>query len=329
MNEAAEAELAAIRDGKVYVAGHRGMVGSALVRRLETAGCRRLLLRGRDELDLTDQAQVRRFFESERPDYVFLAAARVGGILANRDHPAQFIYDNIAIAANVVHAAHRCSTRRLLNLGSSCIYPRDAPQPIPEEALMTGALEPTNAAYAHAKIAAIKLCEGYNRQYGTDFRSLMPTNLYGPRDNFDLESSHVVPALIRKFDEAKRGRSAAVEIWGTGQPRREFLHVDDLADACLFFMGLPASALRAVTEPDRSHVNVGCGADLSIADLAARIGRIVGFEGRIAFNTRYPDGTPRKLLDVSRMTALGWNARLTLDEGLAETYRWYLDNVAA
>ncbi len=329
MNEAQQAELAGIRAGKVYVAGHRGMVGSAIVRRLAADGCARLVLRGHDELDLADQAQVRGFFEAERPDYVFLAAARVGGILANRDHPAQFIYENLAIAANVAHAAHRCSTRRLLNLGSSCIYPREAPQPIPEEALMTGALEPTNAAYAHAKIAAIKLCESYNREYGTDFRSLMPTNLYGPRDNFDLQSSHVVPALIRKFHEARRTRAPAVEIWGTGRPRREFLHVDDLADACLFLMSLPAEALRAVTEPDRSHVNVGCGEDLSIAELATTIGRIVGFEGGISFNPRYPDGTPRKLLDVSRMRALGWTARRKLDEGLAETYRWYLDHVAA
>jgi GDP-L-fucose synthase len=329
MNEAQQAELAGIRAGKVYVAGHRGMVGSAIVRRLEAAGCRRLVSRAHDELDLTDQAQVHRFFETERPDYVFLAAAKVGGILANRDHPAQFIYENLAIAANVVHAAHRHSARRLLNLGSSCVYPREAPQPIREEALMIGALEPTNAAYAHAKIVAIKLCESYNREYGTDFRSLMPTNLYGPRDNFDLQHSHVVPALIRKFHEAKQGRAPAVEIWGTGRPRREFLHVDDLADACLSFMCLPAEALRAVTEPDRSHVNVGCGADLSIAELAAKIGRIVGFEGSISFNAHFPDGTPRKLLDVSRMQALGWSARKSLDEGLSDTYRWYLDNVAA
>ena len=329
MSESQGSELARIKDGKVYIAGHQGMVGCALVRRLEGAGCSRLLLRTRAQLDLTNQAQVNSFFDRERPDYVFMAAAKVGGILANSTHPAEFIYENLAIAINVIHAAHEFSTRRVLNLGSSCIYPRDSIQPIPEEGLMAGPLEVSNAPYAHAKIAAIKLCESFNREYGTDFRSVMPTNLYGPNDNFDLESSHVLAALIRKFHEARSKGTPTVEVWGTGKPRREFLHVDDVADACLFVMSVSQEELATVTEADRSHLNVGSGADLSIEELASEISSAIGYAGKIEFNTQYPDGTPRKLLDVSRMTTLGWTTSKSLKEGITETYRWFLDNVIA
>ena len=325
MSESQDSELAGIKEGKVYVAGHRGMVGRALVRRLESAGCSRLLLRTRAQLDLTNQAQVHSFFDKERPDYVFMAAAKVGGILANSSYPAEFIYENLAIAINVIHAAHKFSTRRVLNLGSSCIYPRDSVQPIPEESLMAGPLEVSNAPYAHAKIAAIKLCESFNREYDTDFRSVMPTNLYGPNDNFDLESSHVLPALIRKFHEAKANGTPTVEVWGTGKPRREFLHVDDVADACLFLMSVTQEKLATVTDENRSHLNVGSGADLTIEELASEIGSAVGYAGRIEFNSKYPDGTPRKLLDVARMTTLGWTASKSLKVGVSETYRWFLD----
>jgi len=317
-----------LRDARVFVAGHRGMVGSAIQRQLEAAGCRQLILRGRDELDLTSQAQVDAFFAAERPDYVFLAAARVGGINANGTWPADFIRDNLAIAANTIHAAHAHGCRRLLFLGSSCIYPRLAPQPMPEEALLTGPLEPTNEPYAIAKIAGIKLCESYNRQHGTDFRSVMPTNLYGPNDNFDLETSHVLPALIRKFHEAKVAGAQGVEIWGSGTPRREFLHVDDLAEACLFVMSLPKERYAAATRPMLSHLNVGTGTDLSILELAAAVRDVTGFRGGIHLNPAYPDGAPRKLLDVSRLANLGWTARTTLPEGLAATYDWYRRSLA-
>lgn len=301
----------------IFVAGHRGLVGSALVRRLGSGGYRNLLLPSRTELDLQDQAAVDRFFDTERPDIVFLAAARVGGILANATYPADFITSNLGIGLNVVTAAHRTGVRRLLNLGSSCVYPREAPQPMREEHLLTGPLEPTNEPYAVAKIAVLKLCESYNRQWGTDFISVMPTNLYGPGDNFDLETSHVLPALMRKFHEAKAAGTGEVMVWGSGRPRREFLHVDDLADACVFLM--------EQAEPPEL-VNVGLGRDLSIAELAETIRDVVGFQGRITFDASKPDGTPRKLLDVSRLEAAGWRARIPLRAGIEDTYRWFLEH---
>ncbi len=302
-------------DARVYVAGHRGLVGSAIIRALKARGYRNLILRTSAELDLRDSAAMASFFEKERPDYVFLAAAKVGGILANSTYPAQFIYDNLMIQANVIHAAYRQAVRKLLFLGSSCIYPKHAPQPIKEEYLLTGPLEPTNEPYAVAKIAGIKLCQGYNRQYGTNYISMMPTNLYGPNDNFDMENSHVLPALLRKFHEAKTQNKPEVEIWGTGKPRREFLYVDDLADACLFLMD---------RYKDNEPVNVGTGNDISIKDLATLVANIVGYKGSIMFNTIMPDGTPRKLLDVSRLHSLGWRERYSLEEGLRLTYDWYL-----
>ncbi len=316
---------AALRTGRIFVAGHRGMVGSAIVRRLESLGCRDPLLRSHAELDLTRQAAVEAFFQAERPDYVFLAAARVGGILANSSRPADFILENLLIAAHVIEAARVAGVKRLVFLGSSCIYPRLAPQPMTEEALLTGALEPTNEPYAIAKIAGIKLCEASNRQHGTDFRSLMPTNLYGPGDNYDLESSHVIPALIRKFHEARVGGASAVEIWGSGEPRREFLHVDDLAAACVLLMEAPKAALEAVVTPTRSHLNVGTGTDITIAELARLVREVTGYAGEIRFNPAYPDGTPCKLLDVSRIRSLGWQPKIGLREGLAATYREYAE----
>lgn len=328
MNEPDAQGLALLRSGSLYVAGHQGMVGSALVRRLQEAGCRQLLLRTRRELDLTRQAEVEAFFHTERPENVIVAAARVGGIHANNTWPADFSYDNLSIAANVIGAAFRSGVRRLLFLGSSCIYPRLAPQPMPEECLLTGPLEPTNEPYAIAKIAGIKLCESFNRQHGTDYRSLMPTNLYGPGDNFDLATGHVVPALMRRFHEAKAAGAATVEVWGSGTPRREFLHVDDLADACLFAMCLPREVYAAATRPMLSHLNVGTGRDIAIRELALLIRDIVGYPGEISFNAAYPDGTPRKLLDVSRLTALGWQARIPLRQGLEQTYAWYLQHRA-
>ncbi|MCB1870147.1 MAG: GDP-L-fucose synthase [Gammaproteobacteria bacterium] len=305
------------QDAKIYVAGHRGLVGSAIVRQLRNQGYENLLLRTRVELDLTSQLEVRGFFRSETPDYVFLAAAKVGGIHANDTYPADFIVDNLAIELNVIRAAYKNGVKRLLFLGSSCIYPKQAPQPLREEYLLTGPLEPTNEPYAVAKIAGIKMCESYNRQYGSEFVSVMPTNLYGPNDNFDLENSHVLPALIRKFHEAKERGDDKVVVWGTGSPRREFLYVDDMAAACVFVMNRDGYT---------DMVNIGVGEDVRISDLARLVGEVVGFEGEIVFDPGKPDGTPRKLLDVSRLQALGWSAKTGLREGIEETYRWYLKN---
>jgi GDP-L-fucose synthase len=316
-------------DARVYVAGHRGLVGSALLRRLVDAGFRHIITRSHRELDLTRQQSVEHFFRQQRPDYVLLAAAKVGGIRANATEPAEFIYQNLAIETNVIHAARVFGTRRLLFLGSSCIYPRLAAQPMAEEALLTGTLEPTNEPYAVAKIAGIKLCESYNRQYGTDFRSVMPTNLYGPNDRFDLQASHVIPALLRKFHEAKLAGRPTVEVWGTGRPRREFLHVDDLADACLFVLDLGRETYLRNTQPMLSHLNVGTGTDVSIAELAEAVRRVVGFPGQVVFNPSLPDGAPRKLLDVTRINALGWRAKIGLQDGLESVYRWFVENSAA
>jgi len=309
---------------KIFIAGHRGMVGSAIARALARNGSVALVTRTHAELDLTDPRQVRAFFESERPRTVYLAAARVGGIHANNTYPADFIYDNLMIQANVIHEAWRSGVERLLFLGSSCIYPKLAQQPITESSLLTGKLEPTNEPYAIAKIAGIKLCESYNRQHGTDFRSVMPTNLYGPGDNYHPENSHVLPALIRRFHEAKLGSSPSVTIWGTGTPRREFLHVDDMASACLHVMNLPREAYAAATAPMESHINVGCGEDVSIAELARIVAGVVGYEGRIEYDTSKPDGTPRKLMDVSRLATLGWRARTSLADGIHTTYQDFL-----
>jgi len=305
------------KDARVFVAGHRGLVGSAVVRRLEAEGFSRIATATREQLDLRDQAAVNYWFRAHRPEYVFLVAGTVGGILANSTRPAEFIYDNMMIHATVVHAAHLFPVKRLLYLGSSCIYPRDCPQPMKEEHLLSGPLEPTNEPYAIAKIAGIKLCQAYRKQYGCDFISAMPTNLYGPNDNFDLASSHVLPALIRKFHDAKEEGRPEVTIWGTGSPRREFLHVDDLADACLFLMRRYDAA---------EHVNVGTGCDLTIRELAETVRGIVHPEARLVFDAAKPDGTPKKLLDVSRLHALGWRHRIGLREGIESSYRWFLEN---
>lgn len=296
---------------KIYIAGHRGMVGSAILRRLKEAGYQHFVLRTSAELDLRNQAAVFDFFQQERPDYVFLAAARVGGILANKTYRAEFIYDNLQIEANVIHAAYLSGVKKLMFLGSSCIYPRLAPQPIKEEYLLTGPLEPTNEPYAIAKIAGIKLCEAYRAQYGCHFISVMPTNLYGINDNFDLETSHVLPALLRKFHEARVKGIPEVVVWGTGKPRREFLYVDDLADACVYLMNL---------EEEPNLVNIGTGEDISIAELAELIRQIVGYQGNIVYDTSKPDGTPRKLLDVSLLHRLGWHHRTSLEEGIRKVY---------
>ena len=311
---------------KIYVAGHRGMVGSAIVRQLEQRGNVDLVLRRRDELNLLDSREVNDFFARENIDQVYLAAAKVGGIVANNTFPADFIYENMMIESNIIHAAHSHNVNKLLFLGSSCIYPKFAPQPMPEEYLLTGVLEPTNEPYAIAKIAGIKLAESFNRQYGRDYRSLMPTNLYGPGDNFHPENSHVLPALIRRFDEAVRDGRDEVVIWGTGTPRREFLHVDDLASAALHVMSLPKDEYRSVAPERQSHLNVGTGTDLTIADLAHTVAAVTGFDGRLTFDASKPDGTPRKLLDVSRLASLGWRAGIGLPEGLRSTYDWFLAN---
>ncbi len=309
---------------RIFVAGHRGMVGSALVRALRRRGGCELLTPSHAELDLLEQAAVRRFLADTRPDQIYLAAAKVGGIHANNTYPAEFIYQNMMMECNVIHSAHEVGVNRVLFLGSSCIYPKCAPQPMPEEALLTGPLEPTNEPYALAKIAGIKLCESYNRQYGHDYRSVMPTNLYGPGDNFHPENSHVVPALLARFHEAARTGAETVTVWGSGHARREFLHVDDMADACLYVMDLPPETYRAHTEPMRSHLNVGTGQDCTIADLAATVARVTGFTGTLAFDASKPDGTPRKLLDVSRLEKLGWRASIALEAGLRDTYAWFL-----
>jgi GDP-L-fucose synthase len=303
---------------RVWVAGHRGMVGGALVRRLAREDCGILTL-AREDCDLRRQGEVERWLGAARPEVVVVAAARVGGILANAASPAEFLYDNLMIEANVIHAAHRVGVAKLLFLGSSCIYPRLAPQPMKEEYLLEGQLEPSNQWYAVAKIAGVKLAQAYRRQYGCDFISAMPTNLYGPGDNFDPESGHVVPGLIARMHAAKTAGAAEVEIWGSGRPRREFLHVDDLADACVRLLEVYS---------DEAPINVGCEADLTIAELAEKVRAVVGFEGRLRFDPERPDGTPRKLLDTSRLAALGWRPRIPLDQGLADTYRWYLDHAA-
>lgn len=317
---------------RIFVAGHRGMVGQAIQRKLEA---RReagepieIITRTREQLDLTDQAEVRQFFQNEKPDAVILAAAKVGGIHANNTFPAQFIYENLMIECNIIHQAHAAGVERLLFLGSSCIYPRQAPQPMNEAALLTGPLEPTNEPYAIAKIAGIKLCESYNREYGTDYRAVMPTNLYGPGDNFHPENSHVLPALIRRFDEAARSGAACVTLWGSGTPRREFLHVDDMADASLFVLDLPHALYAANTEPMLSHINVGTGTDVSIRQLAELIAEAVGYTGTIETDPSKPDGTMRKLLDVSCLERLGWKSTISLEQGIRQTYQWYKANQA-
>ena len=306
------------------MAGHRGMVGSAIVRALQARGFAEIVTRTHAELDLTSQAEVRAFFERERPAKVILAAARVGGIHANNTYPAEFIYQNLMMEANVIHEAWRGGVGELLFLGSSCIYPRMAAQPMREDALLTGTLEPTNEPYAVAKIAGIKLCESYNRQYGTDYRSVMPTNLYGPGDNYHPENSHVIPALIRRFHEAKESGAEKVVIWGTGSPKREFLYVDDMAEASVHVMELDRATYDANTQPMLSHINVGTGEDLAIRELATLIGKVVGFAGRTEYDATKPDGTPRKLMDVSRLRKLGWKARVGLEEGLGRAYRDFL-----
>lgn len=304
-------------DSRVYVAGHRGLVGSALFRRLESAGHERLVTRSRNELELLDARAVDEFFESEKPEYVFLAAARVGGILANDTYPVEFLQDNLRVQLNVIEAAYRHGVEKLLFLGSSCIYPKHAPQPMKEEYLLTGELEPTNEPYAIAKIAGIELCRAYNRQHGTNYISVMPTNLYGPGDNFDLETSHVLPALIRKFHDAKERGDESVTVWGTGEPRREFLHVDDLADACVYLMDNYSGS---------EIVNIGVGEDVSIRELAELVRDVVGYEGGIVHDASKPDGAPRKLLDVSRLRGLGWEAGIPLRKGVEDTYRWYVEH---
>jgi len=319
---------------KIYVAGHRGMVGSAIVRTLLAAGmpATSLITRTHAELDLCNQAQVQGFFAAEKPDQVYLAAAKVGGILANNSFPADFIYENLMVQANVVEAAFRNGVKKLLILGSSCIYPRLAPQPMSEAALLTGTLEPTNEPYAIAKIAGIKLCESYNRQYGSshgiDYRSVMPTNLYGPGDNYHPENSHVIPALIRRFHEAKVAAAPKVTIWGTGTPKREFLYVDDMAEASVHVMHLDKSIYDQHTSPMQSHINVGCGQDVSIAEVAQLIGQVVGYQGAIDFDSSKPDGAPRKLMDSTRINGLGWHAQVALQDGLQRAYQDFLKNHA-
>jgi GDP-L-fucose synthase len=309
---------------RVYVAGHRGMVGSAIVRALRARGHADIVTRTHAELDLADQQAVRAFFGKEKPDHVVLAAAKVGGIHANNTYPAEFIYENLMMESNVVHEAWRAGVKRLLFLGSSCIYPVRAPQPMREDALLTGTLEPTNEPYAIAKIAGIKLCESYNRQYGVDYRSVMPTNLYGPGDNYHPENSHVIPALIRRFHEAKESGLPSVVMWGTGTPRREFLYVDDMAEASVHVMELDPKTYEANTQPMLSHINVGTGEDITIADLGRLVAKVVGYTGEIVQDPSKPDGAPRKLMDVSRLKALGWQPRVGLEEGLALAYRDFL-----
>lgn len=311
---------------KIYVAGHRGMVGSAIVKQLNEAGYQNIVVRTRAELDLTDQAAVRDFMQQEKPAEIILAAARVGGIHSNNEYPAEFIYQNLMVEANVIHQAWASGCSSLLFLGSSCIYPRLAAQPMQESALLSGVLEATNEPYAIAKIAGIKLCESYNRQYDTDYRSVMPTNLYGPNDNFHLENSHVIPAMLRKFHDAKITNSPTVTLWGTGNAMREFLHVDDMAAACVYVMSLSKERYQSITEPMLSHLNVGTGKDVSIRELAESIQQVVGYQGETVWDSSKPDGSPRKLMDADKLKSLGWQPQVDLEEGLASTYRWFLEH---
>lgn len=314
------------KQDKIYLAGHRGMVGSAIYRQLTEAGYQNIVVRTHAELDLTDQAAVRDFMEQERPDQVILAAAKVGGIHANNEYPAEFIYQNLMMEANVVHQAWQVGSKSLLFLGSSCIYPKFAEQPMQESALLTGVLESTNEPYAIAKIAGIKLCESYNRQYGADYRSVMPTNLYGENDNFHLENSHVIPALIRKFHDAKVSNSPTVSVWGSGKAMREFLHVEDMAAACLHVMALDKEKYQSCTEPMLSHLNVGTGEDVTVRELAETIQDVVGYQGQISWDITKPDGTPRKLMDISKLKSLGWQPKIALKEGLDRTYQWFVEH---
>jgi len=311
---------------KIYIAGHKGMVGSAIVRQLESRGFTNLLMRSHAELDLTNQAQVQTFFQQEKPDYVILAAGKVGGIHANNTFPADFIYQNIMIEANVINSAFEANVKRLLLLGSTCIYPRAVEQPMREDALLTAILEPTNEPYALAKITGIKLCESYNRQHGTDYRSVMPTNLYGSNDNFHPENSHVIPGLMRRFHEAKINNDAELTVWGTGKAMREFLYVDDMAEASLYVLELSKKSYQANTRPTLSHINVGSGIDITIRELAEIIQEVVGFNGTLNFDSSRPDGAPRKLIDVSRLSNMGWKYNINLKDGLRKTYEWYLKN---
>lgn len=323
------------KNGKIYVAGHRGLVGSALMRNLKAKGWTNLLTRTHDELDLTDQHAVETFFTRHKPDYVFLAAAKVGGIYANNAYPAEFIHDNLAIQTNIIHEAYRHGAKRLMFLGSSCIYPKLAPQPMREEYLLTGPLEATNRPYAIAKIAGVEMCWSYNRQYGTQYLAAMPSNLYGPGDNYHPENSHVIPALIRKFHEAKVSDKAVVTVWGTGTPRREFVYSDDMADACIYLMSLPEKKFASLLGSDEAQtgcfepplVNVGVGEDITIRDLAIMIRKVIGFKGELVFDTSKPDGTPRKLMDTTRLNSMGWRARTPLAEGLAVAYREFVDTL--
>lgn len=314
-------------DQKVFVAGHRGMVGSAIVRQLQEKGYQNIVTATHAELDLTNQHAVDEFFKANQLDQLYLAAARVGGIHANNEYPADFIYQNLMIEANVIHAAHQNNVQKLMFLGSSCIYPKFAQQPMQESELLTGILEATNEPYAIAKIAGIKLCESYNRQFGHDYRSVMPTNLYGPHDNFHPENSHVIPALLRRFHDAVKDDLDEVVIWGSGKPMREFLHVDDMAAASIYVMELDAATFKANTQPMLSHINVGTGIDCTIRELAETVAKVTGFKGKLSFDATKPDGTPRKLMDVSRLEQLGWKASISLEDGLKDAYQWYLDNI--
>ena len=316
-----------LKNQRVFVAGHKGMVGSAIVRRLKALGYDNILTASRSELDLLDQAKVQAWFTENKPEQVYMAAAKVGGIHANNTLPAEFIYQNLIVQANLIDAAHQADVQKVLFLGSSCIYPKYAEQPMREDALMTGTLEPTNEPYAIAKIAGIKLCESYNRQYGRDYRSVMPTNLYGSNDNFHPENSHVIPALLRRFHEAAQESAPEVVIWGSGKPMREFLHVDDMAAASVHVMELDDAIYQANTQPMLSHINVGTGVDCTIRELAETVAKVTGYRGELVFDSSKPDGAPRKLMDVSRLKALGWQAESSLEEGLTETYQWFLDNV--
>lgn len=310
----------------IFVAGHKGMVGSAIIRQLEKDPNNRIITADRAELDLTNQAQVNDFFAKQQIDEVYLAAAKVGGIYANNAYPADFIYENLMIEANIIHSAHKHNVQKLLFLGSSCIYPKFAEQPMSEQALLTGVLESTNEPYAIAKIAGIKLCESYNRQYGRDYRSVMPTNLYGVNDNFHPENSHVIPALLRRFHEAKMSNAPEVVAWGTGKPMREFLYVDDMAQACVFVMNLDKASYDTHTEPMLSHINVGTGVDCTIKELTETVAKVVGYTGQIVWDSTKPDGTPRKLMNVDRLKALGWQYQIELEQGLTQTYAWFLEN---